>query len=65
MILKKINAEARRTKGAWLAPLSNAHRMLDDIPAAAATMEAPADLDPSNGDRAEELICLYRVIGTR
>ncbi len=44
-------------EGAWLATLSNAHRMLDDIPAA---MEAPAGLDPTNGDRVEKLIRLYR-----
>ncbi|MCP4694329.1 MAG: hypothetical protein GY859_40230 [Desulfobacterales bacterium] len=43
-----------------LATLSNAHRMLDDIPAAAAAMEAPAGLDPSNGDLTENRIRLYR-----
>ncbi len=41
--------------------LTNAHRGLDDIPAAAAAMEGPADLDPSNGDYAEKLIRLYCV----
>ncbi len=50
-------------EGAWLATLSSAHRMLDDIPAAAAAMEAPAGLDTSNGDFAEKLIRLYYVAG--
>ncbi len=44
---------------AWLATLSNAHWMSDDIPAAAAAMEAPASLDPSNCDGAEKPIRLY------
>ncbi len=48
---------------AWLATLSSAHRMLDDVLSAGGAMEAPAGLDPSNGDLTEKLIRLYRAAG--
>ncbi len=49
-----------RPEAAWLSILSNVHRMLDSTSAAPAAMEAPAGLEPSNGDSAEKLIRLYR-----
>ncbi len=50
-------------KANWFAALAHVWLQSDDPPAAAAAMEAPAGLDPSNGDPSVKLIRLYRVAG--